>query len=393
MIESSRELRDACAIVGTGHSRLGRVPGVSSLDLLVEAMRNAIADSGIKVSDIDGIVCRGPDDIYSHHQQIGARLGINVKFSTSLDNGGASQCLSVMLAVMAIEAGLATTVVCGYGRDAWSRTHRSEEIRVKQRTRPESQYAQEFGPEYGYFGAVAAHAFGAQRHMHEFGTTREQFAEVALSCREHALKNSDAQMKKTLTREDYFKARLVVSPFNLFDCSLRSDGAGAVIVTSAERARDLKAPPVLVRGFGSFNNLTGWFAGDNMIRTAARESGEIAYRMAGLGPSDVSTAQLYDCFTYMVLVQLEDYGFCAKGEGGPFAQSGALRHSGRLPTNTSGGQLSEAHVEGMLQIVEGVRQLRRTYPADRQVKDAEIALISGHGGNQVCHSTLILGRA
>ena len=129
-----------------------------------------------------------------------------------------------------------------------------------------------------------------------------------------------------------------------------------------------------------------------MIRTAAKESGDTAYRMAGIVPSEVSTAQLYDCFTYMVIVQLEDYGFCKKGEGGPFVQSGALRLVGRLPTNTSGGQLSEAHVEGMLQIVEGVRQLRRTYPRERQVPNAEIALVSGHGGNQVCHSTLILGR-
>jgi acetyl-CoA acetyltransferase len=130
-----------------------------------------------------------------------------------------------------------------------------------------------------------------------------------------------------------------------------------------------------------------------MVHTAAIQSGETAYRMAGVAPSDIDTAQLYDCFTYMVLVQLEDYGFCTKGEGGAFVQSGALRMGGRLPTNTSGGQLSEAHVEGMLQIVEGVRQLRHTYPAERQVKNAEIALISGHGGNQVCHSTLILGRA
>ena len=130
-----------------------------------------------------------------------------------------------------------------------------------------------------------------------------------------------------------------------------------------------------------------------MVTTAARQSGETAYRMAGVGPGDVDTAQIYDCFTYMVLTQLEDYGFCKKGEGGPFVASGALGLDGVLPTNTSGGQLSEAHAEGVLQIVEGVRQLRHTYPAQRQVKDAEIALISGHGGNQVCHSTLILGRA
>ncbi|MEA2976011.1 MAG: hypothetical protein QOF19_1531 [Alphaproteobacteria bacterium] len=393
MIESSRELRDVCAIAGAGNSRLGKVPDVSSLDLLVEAMRKAIADAGLKVSDIDGIVCRGPDESYCHHQRIGERLGINARFSTSLDNGGASQILSVAIATMAIKAGLAKTVICGYGRDSWSRTHASEEARVRNETRPDSQRAQEFGPEYGYFGAVAAHAFGATRHMHLYGTTRDHFGQIAVAFREHALRNPDAQMKKPLSITQYHEAQQIVSPFGLFDCSLRSDGAGAVIVTSRERARDLRQPPVPIKGFGSFNNLRGWFVDDNMVTTAAKQSGESAYAMAGLGPADVDTAQLYDCFTYMVLTQLEDYGFCKKGEGGDFVASGALRMGGRLPTNTSGGQLSEAHVEGMLQVVEGVRQMRHTYPKERQVKDAEIALVSGHGGNQVCHSTLILGRA
>ena len=392
MIEPGKALRNTCAVAGAGNSRLGQVPGVSSLDLLIEAAANALGDAGLKPSDIDGIVCRGPDDSYCHHQLVGERLGINARFSTTLDNGGASQILSVGLAVMAIEAGLASTVLCGYGRDAWSRTHKSDTARMKNQTRPDDQHAQEFGPEYGYFGAVAAHAFGAQRHMHEFGTTREQFAQIAVAFREHAMNNPEAQIRKPLTVEDYFKARPIVSPFGLYDCSLRSDGAGAVIVTSAERARDMKARPVMIRGFGSFNNLTGWFADENMIVTAAKQSGEAAYRMAGIAPADVDTAQLYDCFTYMVLVQLEDYGFCKKGEGGAFAASGALRLGGALPTNTSGGQLSEAHVEGMLQIVEGVRQLRHDYPPERQVEDAQIALISGHGGNQVCHSTLILER-
>jgi acetyl-CoA acetyltransferase len=299
----------------------------------------------------------------------------------------------VALASMAIKAGLASTVICGYGRDAWSRTHSSEEARVRNETRPESLRAQEFGPEYGYFGAVAAHAFGATRHMHLYGTTREHFGAVAVAFREHALRNPDAQMKKPLSIAQYHEAQPIVAPFGLFDCSLRSDAAGAVIVTSRERARDLRQPPVSIKGFGSYNNLTGWFSADNMVTTAAKESGEAAYKMAGIGPADVSCAQLYDCFTYMVVAQLEDYGFCKKGEGGPFAASGALRIDGRLPTNTSGGQLSEAHAEGMLQVVEGVRQMRHTYPAERQVKGAEIALISGHGGNQVCHSTLILGRA
>ena len=229
--------------------------------------------------------------------------------------------------------------------------------------------------------------------MHLYGTTRDQFGHVAVAFREHALCNPDAQMKKPLSLVQYHEAQPIVAPFGLFDCSLRSDAAGAVIVTSRERARDLKQPPVSIKGFGSHNNLTGWFTGDNMVVTAAKQSGEAAYKMAGVGPSDVNTAQLYDCFTYMVVAQLEDYGFCKKGEGGPFAESGALQLGGRLPTNTSGGQLSESHAEGMLQVVEGVRQMRHTYPAERQVKDAEIALVSGHGGNQVCHSTLILGRA
>jgi acetyl-CoA acetyltransferase len=393
LIHPSRELRDTCAIVGAGTSRLGRVPGVSSLDLLVEAIRNALEDAGLQASDVDGVLCRGPDESYSHHQLVAERLGINASFSTTLTNGGASQIMSVALAVMAIRFGLARTIVCGFGRDTWSRTHANEEARVRNETRPASLLPREFGPEYGYFGATAAHGLGATRHMHLYGTTRDHFAEIALAFREHALRNPAAQMKKPLSLEDYHAARLIVAPFGMFDCSLRSDAAGAVIVTSAERARDLKQPPVLVKGFGTHNNTRGWFNDDNMVVTAAKQSGEAAYRMAGLGPRDVDTAQIYDCFTYMVLTQLEDYGFCKKGEGGSFVASGALRLGGALPCNTSGGQLSEAHAEGMLQIVEGVRQLRHTYPASRQVKDANVALVSGHGGNQVCHSTLILGRA
>ncbi len=393
MIEPSRDLRDICAVVGTGNSRLGKVPGVSSLDLIVEAMRNAIDDSGVKIGEIDGIVCRGPDELYSQHQLVGERLGINASFSTTVTNGGASQILSIALAVMAIRHGLATTVICGYGRDAWSRTHKSEADRVRNETRPDNQLAQEFGPEYGYYSAAATHAFGATRHMHLYGTTKDHFGAIAVAFREHALRNPQAMMKKPLTMADYHNQRSIVRPFGLLDCSLRSDAAGAMIVTSRERAKDLKQPPVIIKGFGTHNNLRGWFMDDNMVVTAAKKSGETAYKMAGIGPKDVDTAQIYDCFTYMVLAQLEDYGFCEKGEGGDFVASGALRMGGALPTNTSGGQLSEAHAEGVLQIVEGVRQMRHTYPAERQVKDAEIALISGHGGNTVCHSTLILGRA
>src|ERR1700678_265331 len=385
-------VRDKYAIVGTATSDLGRT-GKDSLYLLEQAMRRAIDDAGLKVSDIDGIVSRGADDIYTHHQRIGARLGIDVRFSTSLDNGGASQILAVALACMAIDAGLATTVITGYGRNSWTRTHATEGTRTQMELVPDDQLPKEFAPEFGYFGAPAAHALGAQRHMYEFGTKREHFGHVAMALRDHALRNPNAVMKKPLTMDDYLNARLIAEPFGLYDCSLVSDGAGAVIVTSLERAKTLKQPPVVIKGFGTFNNTRGWLVEDHMIRLAAKQSGEQAYKMAGLTAKDVSTAQIYDCFTYTVMAQLEDYGFCKKGEGGAFVASGALELGGAIPTNTPGGQLSEAHVEGMLQIVEGVRQLRHQDEPDRQVKDAEVALISGHGGNTVCHSSLLLGRA
>ncbi len=386
------QLRGQYAIVGIGQSPIGEVPGMSALSLLAVAMKNAIEDAGLKKTDIDGLISRGPDDMYCHHQRIGERLGLNVSFSTSLDNGGASQCLAVAMACMAIDAGLCHTVLCGYGRDSWSRT-RSPEAKRRVTLIPESQRSGEFGPEFGYFGAVATHAFSARRHMHLYGTSREQLGAIAVTFRQHASRNPSAQMRGPLTLKQYLNAPLVVEPFGRYDCSLLTDGAGAVVVTTMERARDLARPPVRVLGFGSANNLGGWFSDDHMVTTAARGSGETAYQMAGIKPEDVNTAQLYDCFTSMVLVQLEDYGFCRKGDGGAFAASGALELGGRLPTNTSGGQLSEGHVEGMLQVVEGVRQLRHEYPSERQVQDAKIALVSGHGGNTVCHSTLILGAA
>jgi acetyl-CoA acetyltransferase len=385
-------VRDRYAIAGIGQSRIGRVPGISAQGLLAEAMREAVRDAGLEKRDIDGIVCRGPDDVYTHHQRMGEILGLDVGFSTTLDNGGASQILSVILAVMAIDAGLCEVVVCGYGRDSWSRTHKSEGERMAMRLVPAAQEREEFRQEFGLFGAAAVHAFGAQRHMALYGTTKKQMGAVAVTFRDHATRNPGAQMREPLTLKEYLEGRPIVDPFNVYDCSLVTDGAGAVVVTSAERARDLRHPLVLIRGFGTFNNLRGWFYDEHMVDTAARRSAERAYAMAGLGPPDIDTAQWYDCFTSMVITQIEDYGFCEKGQGGPFAASGALRLDGALPSNTSGGQLSEGHVEGMLQIVEAVRQLRGGLPPDRQVPQAEVALVTGHGGNTVCHSTLILGR-
>ncbi|TAN20384.1 MAG: thiolase family protein [Actinomycetota bacterium] len=389
------ELRDRYAIVGVGQSRLGEVPGSTALSLMVEAAVSAMDDAGLEKIGIDGIICRGPDDMYGFHQQVGQLLGLDVGFSTTLDNGGASQILSIILAVSAIEAGLCNTVLCGYARDAWSRTHHSEEARMSQRASgaAQSQHARDSysSESFGLFGAPAMHAFGARRHMDLYGTTKDQLGAIAIAFREHARRNPLAQMHaRELTLDEYRAGRPIVEPFNLYDCSLRTDAAGAVIVTSLERARDLRKEPVRISGFGTHNNTSGWFHDENMTSTAAIQSSKKAYSMAGLGPSDIDVFEVYDCFTYMALVQLEDYGFCQKGEGGPFAESGALRLGGALPTNTAGGQLSEGHAEGMLQVVEAARQIRHDYGPDRQVGNAEVAVASGHGGNTVCHSSLIL---
>lgn len=383
--------RRTAAVVGAAHSALGEVPGSTSIGLMADAAVAAVADAGLDKSDVDGLVVRGPDDEYAFQQVLGERLGIDAAFSTSLDNGGASQTLAVVLASLAIEAGLATTVVCGYARNSWTRTRQDGSRRARLNQSTHSR-VREWRDSFGYFGEPATHALGAQRHMARYGTTKEHLGHVAVQVREHATRNPHAQMRDPLTMEEYLAAREVTSPFGVLDCSLRTDGAGAVVVTSLERARDLPHTPVVVRGFGSQNNLSGWAVGENMVETAARRSGETAYRIADVAPADIDCAQFYDCFTYMALTQIEDYGFCEKGEGGEFIASGALRLDGAIPTNTSGGQLSEGHVEGMLQVVEGVRQLRHEYPAERQVPDARLALVSGHGGNTVCHTTLILER-
>jgi acetyl-CoA acetyltransferase len=377
------------AIVGVGQSRLGEIPGSTSLGLMADAAVAAVADAGLSPSDIDGVIVRGPDDEYCFQQQLGERLGLDVAFATSLDNGGASQALAVILASLAIEAGLTTTVLCGYARNSWSRTRRSGSRRGRM-NQATSRRRREFRDPFGYMGEPATHALGARRHMAMYGTTKEQLGHVAVALRAHATRNPDAQMREPLTMEQYLTGRLITEPFGIYDCSLRTDGAGAVVVTDVARARDLRHPPVVVRGFGTHNNLRGWIVDDHMVDTAARASGERAYRIAGVTPADIDTVQLYDCFTYMVLAQLEDYGFCGKGDGGAFVASGALELGGALPTNTAGGQLSEGHVEGMLQIVEAVRQLRHEHLPERQVPDARLALVSGHGGNTVCHSTLIL---
>jgi acetyl-CoA acetyltransferase len=377
-------LKDRYAIVGIGQSPIGKVPELSDYGLQLTAVKNALDDAGLRKQDIDGVITHSHllGAVRVHHQRLSERLGINTDFGVSVSSGGATSGLMVQLAIAAIEAGFCTTVLCVHGDKG--RTRRAEDVHE---TAPESEY----GIFSGMFGATAQHALGATRHMHDYGTTHDQLGAIAVAFRKHASLNPGAQMQDPITLEDYHRSRWVVWPFHLLDCCLVSDGAGALIVTSAERARNLRQPPVYVMGMGRANNSRGWTYGDHMIELAAKESGAKAFRMAGVTPADIDTAQIYDCYTYIVLATLEDYGFCKKGEGGPFVEGGRLELGGALPTNTSGGMLSEGYVEGMLQIVEAARQLRGQ-AGPRQVPDAELAIVSGNGGNTVCHSTLILRR-
>jgi len=245
---------------------------------------------------------------------------------------------------------------------------------------------------YGNYGANPGYALAARRHMHLFKTTSEQLGAIAVSQRQWAQMNPWAQMRKPLTMEDYLNSRYIVEPFHLFDCCLVSNGGIAVIITSAERAKSLKRPPVYVLGMGQ------GAPGDDQrtdrepgIYTGAKQSGEKALKMAGITLEDIDICELYDCYTYTVLVTLEDYGFCKKGEGGAFVADGKLGPGGSLPTNTGGGELSAYYMWGFTPLSEAVVQARGE-GGERQVEKNDLVLVSGNGGVLNYHSTTILSK-
>jgi acetyl-CoA acetyltransferase len=227
--------------------------------------------------------------------------------------------------------------------------------------------------------------------MHEFGTKPEHLAAVAMTCRKHASLNPNAQIREPLTLEGYFSSRFVCEPLRLPDCCPITDGGAAIVVTSADRARDLRKPPVYVLGIGQAHVAWEVPYRPNLTTSAAAISGPAAFRMAGIGPEDVDLVQLYDCFSIVPIITLEDYGFCPKGEGGAFVSEGRVALGGQLPMNTSGGLLAETGMPGMQLIVEAVRQLRGE-AGDRQVPNARICVVSGQGGVMTTHATLVLGK-
>lgn len=371
-------------IAGIGHTSFGHFPERTALHLEVEAIRRAVGDAGLAKSDVDGLITDpGPaqgviNGITPHYVRLGQHLGLDPDFVGTEILGGASSVSSIQRAAMAIEAGLCSVCVCVYGDTALSSP---------------GSFAYGRGEEsiFGFFGAAGLHALAAQRHRALYGTRPEHFAEVAIAARAHAARTPHAQLHRPLDLAGYLQSPMVAEPLRRADCCLISDGAAAVIVCGEERIPDLQRKPVRILGLGQAHSLCTWSSPEHFDALPAARCGPATLARAGLGVRDVDIALLYDCFTIAVLMQLEDYGFCDKGQAGPFVEGGRIGPDGELPVNTSGGLMAEGYGGGMLHVIEAVRQLRGE-AGDRQVQGAEIALVSGHGLAMNTHATLILGR-
>jgi acetyl-CoA acetyltransferase len=374
-------LKDKYCIVGAATTAFGRVPGRTALDFTVEAAKLAVEDAGLNKADIDAVLCKYPptafQSLWAH--KVSQALGLQPKIAATIDQAGATNIGLVQYAVMAIDAGLITTAVCAYGDNPLSG--------------PPGTYGRPRGSDaaFGLFGAPSGYAMITQRHMIEYGTSSRQLGAVAVATRAWAALNPNAHKREPITLEDHQRSRYVVWPLRLLDCCLVSDGGAAVVVTSAERAKDLQKPPVYIMGMGQHHIAWDVSQRPTLTTSGAKISGEMAFQMAGITPQDIDVCELYDCFTIVPIITLEDYGFCAKGEGGAFVEDGKTGPGGSLPMNTAGGLLSESGMAGMQLIVEAVRQLRGECGA-RQVRDANIALVSGQGGIMHTHATLILRR-
>ena len=382
-------LRGATAIAGLGITRQGKVYHHTPLGFAAEAVRLALEDAGLTRADLDGLLVNPGlswGDMGMASFQLQQAMGLrNLRLSSSMSSGGASAGTMIQVAAQAIASGLANVVACVFS-DAPLKPPQP-----KAAGGSGSAGAYGFGrgldAAYGQFGVNAMYALVAQRHMHLYGTTNDQLGAIAVAERAWANRNPAAQFHDApMTLEDYRRSRWVVEPFRLFDCCLVSNGGLAVIVTSATRARDLRRPPVYLLGMGQ-----GHPGGDPLdtLSSGAPLAKQTAFGMAGIGLEDIDVVELYDCYTFTVLVTLEDYGFCAKGDGGPFVADGRIAPGGALPLNTGGGQLSSFYMWGMTPISEAVIQLRG-HGGARQVAEAHVALVSGNGGILSTHATLVL---
>jgi acetyl-CoA acetyltransferase len=379
------------SIVGLGVTPMGKIYGRRAVDFAAEAIALALDDAGLTKNDVDGLLINAniPNDMDPRTQMA---LGFeNLTLINVMNGYGSTAGAMMQYACMAIREGLAKTVVLVYADAPLTPTRGAGQSYSGPHRFPLNGMAG-LKAHYGDFGANLGYAMAAQRHMHLYGTTEDHFGIIAVGQRKWAQMSPWAQMKAPMTMADHHNSRWIAEPLRLLDCCLVSNGAVAVIVTSPERARDLKQPPAHVLGYATCA------PGDNLstarhpaVETGAKRSGEMAFRMAGITCDDIGTCQLYDCYTYTVLVTLEDYGFCAKGEGGAFVADGKLGPGGSLPTNTGGGQLSGYYMWAFTPLSEAVVQVRGQGGA-RQVPRNDHVLVSGNGGILNFHSTLILGR-
>lgn len=387
--------RERCAIAGIGSTEFSRHAGRSELRMAAEAVDAALADAGIDPSEVDGIVRSDMENVSSN--ALADTIGVdNLTFWAETGMGGAAPCGQIGLAVGAILSGQASTVVC-FRSIAWATGGGvgAGRMRSGSGVGGNGTYEEFFMP-YGMFLPVSTYATIARRHMIEHGTTQAQLGAIALTCRRRANANPAAQMHdRVLDMDTYLGSRVISSPLHLFDCCLVSDGACAVVVTSLERARDTDRAVVAIRAVAQSSGanvgpglLSPMLTRPSITTWPSATVARTLYARAGLGPSEVDVAQIYDCFTPTVLIQLEDYGFCAKGDGGPFAESGAIDMDGTIPINTAGGNLSEGYIHGMNHIVEGVRQLRGE--STSPVPDAEVCLVTS--GPPPATSAMILRR-
>lgn len=391
-IEDAREIlkNNKIVVAGVGETEQGKIPDKSSFHFLSQASKLAIEDAGIKKSDVDGLVTAFSlvEHTFMHCTTFADYFGMKPSFFSSVAVGGATAVWMVAEAAMAIASGQAEVVLCVRGDNTLSGISSSGMVAlIREMCHPEFEYPYGLTTPGGY-------ALAAQRYLHEYNATSEQLASVAVTMRKHATMKENAMSKDPLTIDDVLNSRIIAEPLHKYDCSVISDGGAAFIITTEDKAKELgmKNKPAYLWGMGegySHQYLTSLESLDQ-IYNAINHSGTKAFQTAGISPKDVDLAYLYDCFTITVLLELEGLGLVPKGEAGAFAQEGRLEIGKDLPVNTHGGLLSQAHLGAMHHVVEATLQLRGD-AGERQVGDAEVALVHGNGGIVSAHSSIVLG--
>lgn len=378
-------LRGRTAAVGIGLAGIGEAPGFSHLDLTAQAVTTALDDAGLRLSDVDGLFASNLQNVFAP-LNVGEYLGIRPKVTEGTQIGGSSPVAHLLWAALALDAGLCDVALVCYGSNQRSAAGRL----LSPSTAEPLIYEQPYGPRY----PISSYALAASRHIYAYGTTRAQLAAIAVAARGWANLNPMAFMQGPLSVDDVLGSRMVCDPLTVRDCCLVTDGAGAVVLTRADRARDLRCDPVYLLGVGHAHWHRQISQMPDLTTSAATDSGARAYEMARLGPSEIDVLELYDAFTITTLMFLEDLGFCSKGEGGPFVEGGRIAPGGSLPVNTNGGGLSCVHpgMYGIFTVIEAIDQLRGTAGA-RQVARAETAISHGNGGHFSSEITAIWGTA